>query len=154
MIFHLLMHTGKYEKLRFRNICRVCEAAGWAAECPRPRSSPTTAERRVMRILYPSVSRHSPSSPPTFFILSSHHTNSYGHKMEREGVSEVKWERGSGARADPLPCHLFHSDIILLVPHTPLYCPSHLKPTPYTTATTHPPTHTHTLHPLALSSSD
>lgn len=22
MIFHLLMHTGKYEKLRFRNICR------------------------------------------------------------------------------------------------------------------------------------
>lgn len=77
------MHTGKYEKLRFTNICRVCEAAGWATECPGPRSSPTTAEWRVMRILYPSVSRHSPSSPPTFFILFSHHTNSYGHKMER-----------------------------------------------------------------------
>ncbi len=79
------MHTGKYEKLRFRNICRVCEAAGWAAECPGPRSSPTTAEWRVMRILFPSVSRHSPSSTPTFFILASHHTNSYGHKIEREG---------------------------------------------------------------------
>lgn len=86
------MHTGKYEKLRFRNICRVCEAAGWAAECPGPRSSPTTAEWRVMRILYPSVSRHSPSFPPTFFILCSHHANSYGHKTEREAGSTVKWE--------------------------------------------------------------
>lgn len=76
----------------FRNICRVCEAAGWAAECPGPRSSPATAEWRVMRILYPSVSRHSPSSPPTSFILFSHHTNSYGHKMEKKPASKVKWE--------------------------------------------------------------
>lgn len=98
------MHTGKYEKLRFRNICRVYEAAGWAAECPGPRSSPMTAEWRVMRILYPSVSRHSPSSPPTFFILSSHHTNSYGHKMEGEGASEVKWEWESSTHAAPLAC--------------------------------------------------
>lgn len=150
------MHTGKYEKLRFRNICRVCEAAGWAAECPGPRSSPTTAEWRVMRILYPSVSRHSPSSPPTFFILSSHHTNSYGHKMEREGVREVKWEREQYTGCpSSLPSLTFavcpppmidnHTDIILPVPHAPLYCPSHPKPThppPLPTPTTDTRTHT------------
>lgn len=135
------MHTGKYEKLRFRNICRVCEAAGWATECPGPRSSPTTAEWRVMRILYPSVSRHSPSSPPTFFILSSPHTNSYGHKMEREGASEGKLEReqctgcSSGLLSltfavCPPPMIDNHADIILPVPLAPLYCPSHPKPTP------------------------
>lgn len=129
MIFHLLMHTGKYEKLRFRNICRVYEAAGWAAECPGPRSSPTTAEWRVMRILYPSVSRHSPSSPPTFFILSSHHTNSYGHKMEGAGVSKVKLvrEQYTGRLFGLLslsfsvyspPLIDSHTDIILPVPLT------------------------------------
>lgn len=137
MIFHLLMHTGKYEKLRFRNICRVCEAAGWAAECPGPRSSPTTAEWRVMRILYPSVSRHSPSSPPTFFILSSHHTNSYGHKMEREGASEVKLDRAPWSGVPFLTldiCPLLmidsRSDMTPLVPLGPVYCFSHPEPAP------------------------
>lgn len=133
------MHTGKYEKLRFRNICRVCEAAGWAAECPGPRSSPTTAEWRVMRILYPSVSRHSPSSPPTFFILSSHHTNSYGHKLEREGVRVVKWkrERYTGHLWLLLSAHHQWLTIMVL-----FYCPSHPQPTstpppPPTWTTTH-----------------
>lgn len=145
------MHTGKYEKLRFRNICRVCEAAGWAAECPGPRSSPTTAEWRVMRILYPSVSRHSPSSPPTFFILSSHHTNSYGHKMERKGASKVKLDRElcSGLpfltlAVCPLPMIDNHTDIILLVPLGPVYCPSHPKPAPPSPLPT-PTTAIHTL---------
>lgn len=137
------MHTGKYEKLRFRNICRVCEAAGWAAECLGPRSSPATVEWRVMRILYPSVFRHSPSSPPTFFILPSHHTNSCGHKMEKKPVSMLKWktEQFVGRLSD-LPSLTFaicslsmidsHADIYLLL--SPLillfYCPLHPKPTP------------------------
>lgn len=51
---------------------------------------------RVMRILCPSVSRHSPSSPPTFFILSPHHANSYGHKMESEGAGRGKIRLCSG----------------------------------------------------------
>lgn len=127
------------------------------AECPGPRSSPTTAEWRVMRILYPSVSRHSPSSPPTFFILASHHTNSYGHKMEREGAGEVKWQREQCAGCPSgLPSLTFavcpppmidnHADIILPAPLAPLYCPSHPKPTPWPPL---PTTDTHTLRSLA-----
>lgn len=129
------------------------------AECPGPRSSPTTAEWRVMRILYPSVSRHSPSSPPTFFILASHHTNSYGHKMEREAAGEVKWQREQCAGCPSgLPSLTFavcpppmidnHADIILPAPLTPLYCPSHPKPTPWPPLPT-TDTHPHTLHYLA-----
>lgn len=94
-----------------------------------------------MRILYPSVSRHSPSSPPTFFILSSLHTNSYGHKMEREGASEGKLEkeRCTGCPSGllsltfavcPPPMIDNHADIILPALVAPLYCPSHSKPTP------------------------
>lgn len=155
------MHTGKYEKLRFRNICRVCEAAGWAAECPGPRSSPTTAEWRVMRILYPSVSRHSPSSPPTFFILSSHHTNSYGHRMEGEGASKVKLDRERcfgllflTSVVCPLPTIDSHTGIILLDPLTPVYCPSHSKPAPLSPVSTPTSaTHIHTHSLLSLSTS-
>lgn len=132
MIFHLLMHTGKYEKLRFTNICRVCEAAGWATKCPGPRSSPTTAEWRVMRILYPSVSRHSPSSPPTFFILFSHHTNSYGHKMERGSEqSKIRHSQVWLFWIYPRPLLMIdnHGEIIPSFCHCfSLYHLSHLKP--------------------------
>lgn len=107
-----------------------------------------------MRILYPSVSRHSPSSPPTFFILSSHHTNSYGHKMEREGASEVKLDRAPWSGVPFLTldiCPLLmidsRSDMTLLVPLGPVYCFCHPKPAP-------PPALPHTLAQHTIRNTD
>lgn len=69
----------------------------------------------------------SPSSPPTLFILCSHHTNSYGHKMERVRMRAVAGRSSGSLLLTPAACSPPMSliDIILLVLLSSFYCPSH-----------------------------
>ncbi|KAJ7994883.1 hypothetical protein DPEC_G00254080 [Dallia pectoralis] len=87
------MHTGKYEELRFGDICWVrCAVTGWALHtAPGPRGerrstppaflpSQVKSDDNIIPVCLPST--RPPRSPPTPSPTPPRHTNSDGHMGE------------------------------------------------------------------------